>query len=140
MNLKIIAVDKIRDRFVEELISEYSKKTKRLKIVEVDKSNIEEEGTRILKQTEITDFVVALDLSGKQLTSEDFAKFLKDNEEKNLVFVIGGAYGLSENVLKKASRKISLSKMTLPHELCRLFLVEQIYRAQSILEGKSYHK
>lgn len=100
------------------------------------------EGELILQWLNKDDYLVAMDERGKQITSEGFALFLQSraNEStKNLVFVIGGAYGLDDEVLKKAKYKWSLSLLTFPHQLVRLILAEQVYRACTIIKNEKYH-
>jgi 23S rRNA (pseudouridine1915-N3)-methyltransferase len=100
------------------------------------------EGERILAATERNDFVMLLDERGKELTSREFADFIAKKAvmlPRNLVFVIGGPYGFSPAVYERADSKLSLSKMTFPHELIRLFFVEQVYRACTINRGEPYH-
>lgn len=100
------------------------------------------EGTIILEWLKADDFLVALDENGKQFSSEELADFIQQRateSKKNIVFVIGGAFGLDEMVLQKAKLKWSLSKLTFPHQLVRLILAEQIYRACTILKNEKYH-
>lgn len=100
------------------------------------------EGERFLAETAPGDFVVLLDERGKEYTSREFSAFIARKAvelPKNLVFVVGGPYGFSKAVYDRADSLISLSKMTFPHELVRLFFVEQIYRAGTILKGEPYH-
>jgi 23S rRNA (pseudouridine1915-N3)-methyltransferase len=100
------------------------------------------EGERILKRIGAGDMVIALDRQGEMLTSPDLANAVKEWEMagRKVVFVIGGSAGLSGDVLKRADRKVSFSKLTFPHQLFRLMLVEQIYRAFKIARGEPYHK
>ena len=103
----------------------------------------EKEGDDILKRVSPEAFLCALDPGGKQMSSEEFAAFLEKLQMRNLkqiVFVIGGASGLGTNVLKKADFLLSFSKMTFPHDMVPLILIEQLYRAFSIIKGKNYHK
>jgi 23S rRNA (pseudouridine1915-N3)-methyltransferase len=140
--IKVIAVGRIKERYVSEGITEFTKRLgplARLEIVEIKDSNKEDEAEKILKAVG-DDFLVALDVSGKQLSSEEFAVFLKKNSDKKISFVIGGPEGLSEKVLGESDYQLSISKMTFTHEMCRLFLLEQIYRGHMILSGRSYHK
>lgn len=101
-----------------------------------------EESKLFLNHIESTDFVVLLDEKGKQFTSREFSEkidFWMGNSFKKIHFLIGGAYGFSEEMYGRANEKISLSKMTFTHQMIRLFFVEQIYRAATILQGKPYH-
>ena len=100
------------------------------------------EGEMILGFLKKEDYLVVLDENGKQISSEELAEFLQargNESEKNIVFLIGGAYGLSQDVLHRANYKWSLSKLVFPHQLVRLILAEQIYRACSILKNEKYH-
>jgi 23S rRNA (pseudouridine1915-N3)-methyltransferase len=100
------------------------------------------EAGMIFEWLEKTDYLVALDENGKQFSSEGLARFLqaRANESvKNIVFVIGGAYGLDESILKRADLKMSLSLLTFPHQLVRLIIAEQVYRACTILRNEKYH-
>ena len=140
--MKIIAVGKIRKKFVEDGIKYFQKQLTKLEIIEVKQSNIEQEGLALISKIRLRDYVIILDISGQTFSSLEFAKKLDEIKTINseIVFVIGGSVGSSEEVKARANLAISFSKMTFPHELFRLMLVEQIYRAESILNGKPYHK
>ena len=100
------------------------------------------EGVSLLKKLESSDYVVLLDEHGKEFTSMEFSRYIEKkthNVPKRLAFVVGGPYGFSEDVKQRANEKISLSKMTFSHEMVRLFFVEQIYRAMTILNNEPYH-
>ena len=100
------------------------------------------EGEMILEWLHKDDYLVALDEKGKQLSSEGLAHFIQaraNSRVKNLVFLVGGAFGLDEKVLKKADHTLSLSQLTFPHQLVRLILAEQVYRACTILRNEKYH-
>ncbi|MBL7816205.1 MAG: 23S rRNA (pseudouridine(1915)-N(3))-methyltransferase RlmH [Saprospiraceae bacterium] len=100
------------------------------------------EGESILNKLNKEDFLILLDENGKQQTSVDFSKFIDNqqvNATKRMVFQIGGAYGFSEAVYARANQKLSLSKMTFSHQMIRLFFVEQLYRAFTIIKGEKYH-
>lgn len=160
MTINIIAVGKIKDNNLKNLIDEYIKRLSaycKINIIEVDdQSNndnkpssilIEKlkdiEGENILKKIPSKSFVINLDLNQKQLTSEEFAGFLQKNIDiysNNIYFVIGGSYGLSNSVKQKANTSITLSKMTFTHQMTRLILLEQIYRGFKINKGETYHK
>ncbi len=101
-----------------------------------------EEAKLFLNIIENTDLVVLLDEKGKQFTSREFAQKLdsyQNNSIKKICFLVGGAYGFSDEMYQRANEKISISKMTFTHQMIRLFFVEQIYRADQILQGKPYH-
>lgn len=108
-----------------------------------DESSIRrQEGDMILKKIEPKDFLVLLDETGKELTSVGFAELLAHHQKistKTLVFLIGGAYGFTEEVYKRANLKMALSKMTFPHQMVRVIFLEQLYRAHSILRREKYH-
>ncbi len=140
--IKLIFVGKTKEKFLQEGISEFVKRLEifgKFRIIEIKDSNVEGEGRKIIEILK-DDYAVVLAVEGKEFSSEEFADFLKRNNDKNISFVIGSANGLSENVLNRANLKLSLSRMTLTHEMARLFLIEQIYRAFMIIKGKKYHK
>ncbi|MDD3151128.1 MAG: 23S rRNA (pseudouridine(1915)-N(3))-methyltransferase RlmH [Candidatus Gastranaerophilales bacterium] len=156
MNIKIIAVGKIREKYLKEGTDEFLKRIQpfsSLKIIEIPAETINSESMeekcrnieaeKILNHISNTSYVITMEIAAKQYSSEDFAqKFKQFNQEgiNELIFVIGGATGLGEIVLKRANEKISLSKMTLTHQMARLFLIEQIYRAFKINANEPYHK
>ena len=151
--LKLIFVGKSKETWLNEQIKEYSKRIQaftRFEIIEIKDEKIlgknyekikNEEGKRILQQAK-DDFVVALDVNGKTMSSEMFAKTIKkiNTDCTSICFVIGGALGLSEEVLNRANLKISISKMTFTNQMVRLIVIEQIYRALMINHGRQYHK
>ena len=159
MNISIIAVGKLKEKYLKSAIDEYAKRLGRyckLEIIELpdektpdnaspkDEEIIKDkEGNLILSKIKDNAYVVAMDLKGKELTSEEFAKFISNcgvMGNSNIVFVIGGSLGLSEQVRKRANYKLCFSKMTFPHQLFRVMLLEQIYRAFRISNGEPYHK
>ncbi|GIW48600.1 MAG: ribosomal RNA large subunit methyltransferase H [Caloramator sp.] len=159
MNITIVSVGKLKEKYLKEGINEYLKrlsKYAKVDIIEVpdekapeNLSNKEEEmvkekeGQGILKYIKDNMYVVVLDIKGKQLSSEELADFLSQRAilgESNIAFVIGGSLGLSQTVLNRANYKLSFSKMTFPHQLMRLILLEQIYRGFRIINGEPYHK
>jgi 23S rRNA (pseudouridine1915-N3)-methyltransferase len=148
MKIKLICIGKVKDKNLLELTANYSKKISfdaKLDIIELKDSTVEDEGKKILEIIDrIKDnfFVLVLSEEGKTLNSIEFSDIMKkiDLTVKTFVFVIGGPYGLSSEVKNKANILLSLSKMTFTHEMCRLFLVEQIYRSISIIKNKKYHK
>lgn len=108
----------------------------------ISSSNIKDEGEKILKVVQDTDDLIVLDQKGKTFTTEGFAHHIQNKlnqSTRRFVFVIGGSYGLDQNILDKASLVWSLSDLTFPHQLVRLILVEQIYRTFSVLKGGKYH-
>jgi 23S rRNA (pseudouridine1915-N3)-methyltransferase len=159
MNIYIISVGKIKEKYLKDAITEYSKRLSRycrLEIIEVadektpdnasEKEELlikEKEGTAILRHVKDTMHVVALDLKGRMLSSEEFSKHIDNcgiQGESNIAFIIGGSLGLSKEVLKRADFSISFSKMTFPHQLMRVILLEQLYRGYRIMSGEPYHK
>ncbi len=154
MNIKLIAVGKTDNTALQQLITDYQKRLSHyvnfdLQIIadiKNSKSLSEEqqkvkEGELILKNVE-NSHLVLLDEQGKEYTSEGFSEFLQQKMNtgiKQLVFVIGGPYGFSEEVYARANGKLSLSKLTFSHQMIRLFFVEQVYRAFTILKNEPYH-
>ncbi|WP_409227322.1 23S rRNA (pseudouridine(1915)-N(3))-methyltransferase RlmH [Gudongella sp. SC589] len=159
MNIDVVAVGKIKEKYLNEGIKEYSKRLSRycsLGIIEVDDEKAPEnlshkememikdrEGEKILSKIPSGAYVVALAIEGKQLSSEALSEKLGDimvEGNSHIIFVIGGSLGLSKEVLKRANLKLSFSKMTFPHQLMRMILMEQIYRAFRIMRNEPYHK
>ncbi|MBQ4495077.1 MAG: 23S rRNA (pseudouridine(1915)-N(3))-methyltransferase RlmH [Selenomonadaceae bacterium] len=146
MKINLIVVGKLKERFLVEGVAEYVKRLQkfaRLEVREVPECRtVEEEGQKILSLVPKDSWLCVLDVSGVELTSEDFAKkiaALNLGGVSNLTFAIGGAFGLSEELRQTASFRLSLSKMTLTHQMARLVLVEQIYRAFKINRNEPYH-
>ena len=160
MLVKIIGVGKIKEKFYREAIAEYQKRMtayNKVEIVEVADEKAPEtlsekeidqvktaEGERILSKIKDDAFVVTLEINGKALDSIKFAKLIQDEMldgfGRDMVFVIGGSNGLGDNVLKRSNYRISFGKMTYPHQLMRVILMEQIYRAYRIINKEPYHK
>lgn len=160
MLIKIIGVGKIKEKFYKEAIAEYQKRMtayNKVEIVEVADEKAPEtlsekeidqvktaEGERILAKIKDDAFVVTLEINGKALDSMKFAKLIQDEMldgfGRDMVFVIGGSNGLGANVLKRSNYIISFGKMTYPHQLMRVILMEQIYRAYRIINKEPYHK
>jgi 23S rRNA (pseudouridine1915-N3)-methyltransferase len=155
MKIKLLAIGKTDNKHLIQLIEEYQNRLKHYIKFELevipDIKNVknlsevqqkEKEGALILSKLQNTDDLVLLDDKGKQFTSIEFSQYLQKKMNsgiKQLVLVIGGPYGFSDTVYKKAIAKISLSKMTFSHQMIRLFTVEQIYRAFTILKNEPYH-
>lgn len=159
MKITLITVGKIKEKYFTDAIKEYAKRLSRyckLEILELadektpdGASEAEEmqikakEGERILKSIKDNAYVFALAIQGKKLSSEDFADTINRlgiGGDSHLMFIIGGSLGLDERVLKRADRLISFSDMTFPHQLMRVILLEQIYRAYRIIQNEPYHK
>jgi len=159
MKITIIAVGKVKEKFFRDAIDEYCKRLSRyvkLEIIEVadektpdnasDKQETEIkriEGDRILGKIKDGDLVCCLEIDGKRFTSEGLAKWIDDcgiSGNSSLCFIIGGSLGLHENVIRRADLHLSFSDMTFPHQLMRIILLEQIYRAERIINHEPYHK
>ena len=155
MTIKLLAVGKTDDKDLQKLIDQYIKRLKhyckfKIEIIpDIKKSkkmdeNLQKqkEGELILTKTQASDILVLLDENGKNFSSVGFSTWLQKQMNtgmKQLIFVIGGPYGFSDEVYQRANQKISLSKMTFSHQMVRLFFTEQIYRAFTILKNEPYH-
>ncbi|MDD4689156.1 MAG: 23S rRNA (pseudouridine(1915)-N(3))-methyltransferase RlmH [Eubacteriales bacterium] len=143
MHVNIVAVGKVKEKFMQDAIDEYKKRLSRfckLNIIEIkdypdDKSPIEKEAALILPH--LKGIIIPLCIEGKELSSEEFAKLILNQSE--ITFVIGGSNGL-DNTIKSKGTPLSFSPMTFPHQLMRVILTEQIYRAFKINNQESYHK
>ena len=159
MKIKIVTVGKLKEKYLKDGIAEYTKRISRfakLEMIELtdektpDKASelenqkiLETEGERILSKVGERDFVVVLAIEGKIFSSEEFSKQLEQASIKGystLTFIIGGSLGLAPVVKNRANLSVSFGRLTLPHQLMRLVLVEQIYRAFTIQQGSPYHK
>ena len=159
MIINIIGVGKIKEKYINEGIKEYTKRLSRyttLNIIEVDDEKAPEnlsekdqeiikkkEGERILSKTSQDSYVITLNIDGKVLSSERLADKINNlmiEGNSHITFVIGGSLGLSEEVIKRAQMKLSFSKMTFPHQLMRMILLEQVYRSFRIIRNEPYHK
>ncbi len=141
MKICFVCVGKLKNKQVTTLFAEYIGRLKhytKVQCIEIKDSNMREEGKLLLKKSENT-FRVLLSEDGRERTSNSFASFLK-NLTKDTSFIIGGPEGVSDEVKKNADEVLSLSSMTFPYELARVFLAEQIYRSFTILNKMSYHK
>jgi 23S rRNA (pseudouridine1915-N3)-methyltransferase len=155
MQILLLQIDKTQDSYMSEGIDVYTKrlknyaqfgiltisvpKTVRLRSIMEQKT---EEAKLILKTVLSDDFLVILDEKGKEFSSVEFSNFIAQKQNastKRLIFLIGGPFGFSERIYERANFKLSLSKMTFSHQMIRLFFVEQLYRAYSILKGEKYH-
>jgi 23S rRNA (pseudouridine1915-N3)-methyltransferase len=145
MKLTFISVGKKNDSDIEEAVADYTKRIARYFSVEwkiIPTSDKEKEGESILKTLDSGDFVVVLDDKGKAMNTLELSQFIEKRmsaSDKRIVFIIGGAYGFSESVYKRANYKWSLSKLTFPHQLVRLILAESLYRAISVIKKEPYH-
>lgn len=159
MKIKLICVGKLKEKYLDDGIKEYLKRISAYSDIEVievaderipDNPSLSEEtivkskeGRRILDKVKQDDYMILLDVQGKELDSIQFAERIEDcmiNGKSTIDFVIGGSLGHGEDVLTRANARISFSQMTFPHQLMRLILVEQIYRAFKIIRHETYHK
>lgn len=155
MRITVVAVGKLKERFWTEAADEYLKRLRPyadVRVAEVadrdpgrggEARALAEEGADVLRATGDGDYVIALDMVGKQLSSEDFSARLAQlglEGRSSVTFLVGGSIGLSDQALSRADQKLSLGAMTLPHNLARVVLLEQLYRAFRIMRGEPYHK
>lgn len=159
MNITLITVGKLKEKYLKQAIDEYSKRLSRyckLDIIELPDEKTpdnaserdellikEKEGQIIISKVKENAYVVALDLKGKHITSEEFSGLIENCGvvgNSNIVFIIGGSLGLADVVIKRANYKLCFSKMTFPHQLFRVMLLEQIYRSFRIMKNEPYHK
>ena len=155
MKIVLLTVGKTSEKYLIEGIDQYKKRLKNytkfemIEIINVKKSKnfsnyelMKKEGELVMKHLQSSDYLVLLDDKGKDFTSSKFAEKLQNwmlSGKKRLVFIVGGAYGFSEDLIARGNEKISLSKMTFSHQMVRLFFVEQIYRGYTILNNEPYH-
>ncbi len=156
MKIKIIAPGRIKEKFLKDGIDEFLKRLTPYAAVEVTEITpveikdvhlieraLDEEGEKILSLIKPQSYVITMEISGKQFSSEEFAREIEDltNEgQSEIIFVIGSSCGISKKVSARANLKMSMSKMTFLHQFARLILIEQIYRAFKIIKGETYHK
>ncbi len=159
MKIKMICVGKLKEKYLEEGVKEYLKRLSAycdVEVIEVGDERIPEnpslaeemivkskEGRRILDKVKQDDYMILLDVQGKEVDSIQFAESIEDcmlHGKSTIDFVIGGSLGHGEDVLTRANKRISFSKMTFPHQLMRVILAEQIYRAFKIIRKETYHK
>ncbi|HHW69540.1 MAG TPA: 23S rRNA (pseudouridine(1915)-N(3))-methyltransferase RlmH [Tenericutes bacterium] len=150
--IKIICVGKIKEKYIIEAINEYLKRLKKYTKVEIFEVNdisiddkqiaLEKEKKLIEKYIDKKDYVISLAIEGNNITSIELAKKIDISliEYPNITFIIGGSYGIHESIKKNSNYLLSFSKMTFPHKLFRILLLEQIYRSFKILKNESYHK
>lgn len=159
MKITLLTVGKIKEKYLRDGIAEYAKRLSRycrLEMIEVadektpDRASAAEEqqikeleGTRLMKNIRDSDYVIALAIDGRMLDSVELSGKIESlgvQGKGSIVFVVGGSLGLSDEVLKRADYKLSFSKMTFPHQLMRMILLEQVYRSYRIMHGEPYHK
>lgn len=150
--IKIITVGSLKERYLKEAIEEYQKRIKKytdIEIIEVKDEGLlppmqamEKESGKIKKHISEKEYIITLEIEGKQFTSEEFSRKIEDIQmiNSNITFIIGGSYGIDQSIKEKAKTHLSFSKMTFPHQLFRVLLLEQIYRAFKIMNNESYHK
>lgn len=159
MNIQIICIGKLKEKYWDDAIKEYSKRLKRfanLEIIELKEARLPDnaskadeekvkalEGEEILKKIKKGTYVITLEIKGKNLSSEELAKKFEDlalDGQSDVALIIGGSLGLSPEVSQRADFKLSFSKMTFPHQMMRVILIEQIYRSFKINNHETYHK
>ena len=159
MKITLLTVGKIKEKYMKDAIAEYSKRLSKyckLEIIEVEDEkppdnasevveNVirDKEGERLLKYVKDDAFVITLEIKGKMMTSEELAEKIDTlgiRGVSHIMFIIGGSIGLGEDVIKRSDFALSFSKMTFPHQLMRVILLEQIYRSYRIISGEPYHK
>ncbi len=149
MNIKVIVVGKLKEKYWKEAEAEYKKRLGaycNLEIIEAKEDSRERtdiEGEAILGKIKDSDFVITLEIKGKPLSSEGLAEKIEElgvQGKSNIVFIIGGSCGLDESVIKRSNFALSFSNMTFPHQMIRVFLLEQIYRSFKIIKKEKYHK
>lgn len=146
MNITILCVGKLKEKYWTEASAEYRKRLSRyctITVEELKEENPEAEGQNILKRLKKDTFVITLEIQGKALSSEELSSKLQElalEGKSDITFVIGGSDGLSEEVSRRSDFKLSFSRMTFPHQMIRIFLLEQIYRSFKIMKGETYHK
>ena len=159
MNIKVIAVGKLKERYWQDAVNEYSKRLGRfcrLTITEIKESQLaanpsaadeeavkDAEGLDILDRLKPSDYVITLEIDGSSMTSPQLASRIESltvSGKSSIAFIIGGSLGLSREVSARADMKLSFSAMTFPHQMARVILLEQIYRAFKIIHNETYHK
>lgn len=158
LNINIICVGKLKEDYLKDALNEYSKRLSKycnLNITELQDEKLpnkindsiitdikNKECNKIIQAIKKDSYIICLDLKGKEFSSEEFSKKIDDialNENSHITFIIGGTLGLNEEILKLSNEKICFSKMTFPHQLIRVFLLEQLFRAFKISKGETYH-
>jgi 23S rRNA (pseudouridine1915-N3)-methyltransferase len=158
LNINIVCVGKIKETYLKDAISEYSKRLSKfcnLNIIELQDEKLpnklndsiineikNKECSKMIQSIKKDSYIICLDLKGKEFSSEEFSKKIEDivlNFNSSITFVIGGTLGLNQEILSLASEKICFSKMTFPHQLIRVFLLEQLFRAFKISNNETYH-
>ena len=150
--IKIISVGKIKEKYLKDAIIEYKKRLSKyikIEIIEISDEDYNEQEKTLIKECEKIkryinpkDYLITLDINGKQLNSIEFSTLLDKTliQNSNITFIIGGSYGLHDNIKELSNYKLSFSKFTFPHQLFRVILLEQLYRSFKIIKNESYHK
>ena len=150
--IKIICVGKIKEKYLKDMVEEYTKrlsKYSKLEIIELDDEGLDnevvvmrKEKEKILKYLDLKSYIILLDREGKEISSLDLSKKINDITiyNSNITFIIGGSYGVDKEIKDKANEIISFSKLTFPHQIFRVLLLEQIYRSYKIINNETYHK
>lgn len=158
LTINVLCVGKIKENYLKDAINEYSKRLSKyckLNIIEIPDEKVPEklsdtviknikdvEAKKMMEHLKKENYAISLDLKGKELTSEEFSKRIEEisNYSSSITFIIGGTLGIGEEVIKTSKEKICFSKMTFPHQLIRVFLLEQIFRAFKISNNETYHR
>ncbi len=144
--IKIIAVGSLKEKYLKSMVEDYYKritKYHKIKLIEVKDSNITKEKDEILKKINKNDYIISLDIYGREYNSIEFKDHLENlfnNSKSNITFIIGGSDGIDDKIKSLSNELISFSKLTFPHGLFRAILLEQIYRSFKIMNNESYHK
>ena len=143
--IKIICVGKVKEKYLKDGIDDYLKRIKKyhkIELIEINDSNIEEEGKGILKYINPKDYIITLEIEGNMVNSKELANMIDTTfiKNSNIDFIIGWSDGLSLTIKNLSNYKLSFSKLTFPHQLFRIVLLEQIYRSFKILKNETYHK
>ncbi len=143
--IKIICIGKLKEKYLVDGVSDYLKRLRKyhkIELIELPDSNINSEGNEILKHISTKDYIISLAIKGIELTSIELSEKLDKLfiNNSNITFIIGGSNGIREDILNKSNMLLSFSKLTYPHGLFRIILLEQIYRSFKILNNETYHK
>ncbi len=143
--IRIICVGKIKEKFYRDAIDEYLKRLQKYHKVIIDEvidSNIKQESDLIQKKITEKEYIITLEIEGKEINSIEFSQLIEKTflTTSNITFIIGGSNGLSDEIKRKANYHLSFSKLTFPHQLFRVILLEQIYRSFKIINHEAYHK
>lgn len=143
--IKIICIGKIKEKYLKEGIEDYLKRIKKyhkMELIELNNSNMVEEAKEIIKYINPKDYVITLEIEGNMINSEEFSRMIDKIfiAHSNMVFIIGGSDGIHDSIKNISNYKLSFSKLTFPHQLFRIILLEQIYRSFKILNNETYHK